>query len=135
MCLNQPVKNKGFGLPVAIFVITVLAMIVLAITRMDEASSLSFGQNFYSVKAFYAAESGAQIALSKRFSSSGVGVACANPIYTQTFTTVGLEGCSVAVSCDSKTVGGQNYYTFQSTGVCGAGDEQTKRTIEVRARD
>jgi len=145
MYLKSNTRNKGFGLPVAIFVITVLAMVVVAMTRMDEASSLSFGQNFYSVKAFYAAESGAQVALAKSFPAAGTPDACISNFYTRTFavggTNVpGLNGCSVSVSCTFKKINKlaaneKTFYTFISTATCGAGSEQTKRIIEVRARD
>ena len=47
---------------------------------------------------------------------------------------VGLEGCSVSVSCNATEVDTVDYYTFESAATCGAGYEQAQRSIEVRAR-
>ena len=135
--LNTRQKSQGFGLPVAIFIIVILSMIVASITQLEEASGVAFGQNLNSIRAFYAAESAAEIALARRFPADDVGAqACANNIYVDGSGLEGLNGCSVDVDCSIVTItSGGNYYTFISTASCGSGIDGAQRVIEVRAKD
>ena len=57
------IKQKGLGLPAAIFVITVLAVIITAMSSIQTRSGQSLSLQANSYRAFYAAESGAQLAL------------------------------------------------------------------------
>ncbi len=136
--LRSQHSQRGVGLPAAIFIITVLALITVAMTGLQENNGLSLGVNVNSQRAFFAAESGGQIALNKVFPPSGVGAttcsATLSTIYTGTFNSTGLNGCSTTATCISDTVGTQNYYTFTSTGSCGSGIDASTRVIEVRAR-
>lgn len=127
--------NQGFGLPAAIFVITVLAMIVAAITSLSESSSVAFGQDINSIKAFYAAESGAEIGLARKFSVTGVSTGCIVGIYSNNSGLTGLNGCSVTVDCSSVPVDGIDYYTLTSTATCGSGSDAAQRVVEVRAKE
>lgn len=125
-------KQQGIGLPVALFVITVLALIVVALTDLEESSGVSFSLDVNSMRAFYAAESGAQVGLNSLFPpGGGPGSACANVSFNSV---VGLSGCSASVSCTNVTVDAITYYTISSTGQCGAGLDMAERVIEVRAR-
>ncbi len=133
----SPNSNKihGFGLPAAIFIITVLAMIVAAITSLGESSSVAFGQDINSIKAFYAAESGAEIGLTKKFDVTGSPVGCGNNLYVDNSGLTGLNGCSVEVHCDTANAGGIEYYTLTSTATCGSGRDAAQREVEVRAKE
>ena len=128
-------SQKGVGLPATVFLIVIVALIVLALGELNTKSNLGFGQDFYSIKAFYAAESGAQVALNKVFMGEQ---ACGAGLVSVDFDTntnkAGLENCNVNVSCTASTVDSVDYYTFTSAAVCGAGYEQAQRSIEVRAR-
>lgn len=128
-------SQKGVGLPATVFLIVIVALIVLALGELNTKSNLGFGQDFYSVKAFYAAESGAQLALNKVFVGQQ---ACSAGIVSIDFDTTtnktGLESCNVSVACTQSTVDAIDYYTFTSAAVCGSGYEQAQRSIEVRAR-
>jgi MSHA biogenesis protein MshP len=132
----SPNSNKinGFGLPVAIFVITVLAMIVAAITSLSESSNVAFGQDINSIKAFYAAESGAEIGLARSFAVTGIPEPCAANIYVDNSGLTGLNGCSVTVDCSIATVDGIDYYTLTSAATCGSGRDAAQREVEVRAK-
>lgn len=133
--LLLPKNQQGVGLPATVFLIVIVALIVLALGELNTKSNLGFGQDFYSIKAFYAAESGAQLALNKVFVGEQ---ACGVGIVSIDFDTIsnktGLESCNVNVSCTASTVDSIAYYTFTSAAVCGAGYEQAQRSIEVRAR-
>lgn len=129
-------KQQGIGLPAAIFLITIMALIVVAMSELNESSALGFGQDLNSMKAFYAAESGAQVALNRVFNGDE---ACDNSLASIDFgTTPGLSGCSAVLTCSQVNVaatGGIQYRTFRSTATCGGGFEQATRSIEVRAHE
>lgn len=128
-----PERNKqaGLGLPTAIFVITVMALLAVMINRLVESNAQSSGEEILLIRAFYAAESGAQIGLNGLFPPDGGAASCpAGPVSLGAFTASGLQGCTAAVSCSSQSVDGENYYTVQSTGSCGP----VSRTIQVRAK-
>ncbi len=133
-------RQRGFGLPAAIFIITVLALMVVALNSLDEVSSVSFVQDINSQRAFYAAESGAQIGLNRLFPAGAPASTCANGYFAGVsldFTalgTTGLDNCSVRVSCAVDTVGGSNYYTLDSVGQCGGGADLAVRRLRVRAK-
>lgn len=123
-------KQRGVGLPVALFVITVLALIVVALTDLEETSGVSFSVDINSMRAFYAAESGAQLAVNSLFPPSGTPTVCASPAFSQ----IGLNGCNATVTCNLITVDSIDYHTIRSTGRCGSGIDQAERVIEVRVR-
>ncbi len=131
--LAFPAKPRGFGLPVAIFIITVMAFIAVAINELGEDNAQVIGANALSLRAFYAAESGANIALHRRFPPSDAALACtANFISNLTFD-AGLSQCQADVSCSSFVSGGKTIYRFTSTGVCGSGADQATRVVRVVA--
>ena len=122
-------RQQGIGLPATIFIIVILAMIVLAMSDLNDASSRSFVQGYQSQRAFYAAESGAQIGMNRIF--LGAGSCGASPI---NFNADGLNNCSAALSCSQVVVSSVTYYTVTSIGTCGTGDDMAQREIQVRAR-
>jgi len=127
--------QSGLGLPATIFLISILALIVVAMSELNQNSGLGFGQDFQSMKAFYAAESGAQIALNRVFVG---GAACNNSLADIDFDgsgdNPGLNACAAELSCVQLTVDAVQYYTFLSTATCGNGFEQARRSIQVHAR-
>lgn len=128
-------KQAGIGLPATVFLIVIVALIVLALGDLNTKSNIGFGQDFYSVKAFYAAESGAQIALNQVFMGNQACTASMTVIdFDSVADNTGLEACQVSVSCRQATVELIHYYTFMSSATCGGGYEQAQRSIEVRAR-
>lgn len=126
-------KQRGFGLPATIFIIVILAMIILAMSDLNQASSRAFSQDYQSQRAFYAAESGAQVALNRIFLG---GIACTDPMNSINFGdgVAGLAQCAVALECEPVLVSSVTYYTVTSTGTCGTGDDIAQRQIQVRAR-
>ncbi len=129
-------RQTGIGLPAALFVIVVLALVAVAITELERSSAESFSFNVLSQRAFYAAESGAQIGLNRLFPPGGAASDCNNSYFgvTQTFSQAGLQGCSVNVACRADTVGTETVYTLTATGQCGAGADSAIRIVEVRAK-
>lgn len=131
---NTRHRQGGVGLPLAIFIITVLALIVIGVTQLQQGTAESEIQDLQSTRAFYAAESGAQAALALLFPVSGSAAACNASLYQQTFTTGGLATCQVEVACSDQQLGADTYYTLRSEGTCGQGTDKARRIIEVEAR-
>ena len=130
-------KQQGFGLPAAIFVVTILALIIAATSNIQRNSAEGMTLQIQSSRAFYSAESGIQVALNLLLPPDGsAGRSCATSpfFYQRNFTAAGLGNCSASVVCSSVTVNSETYYTLSSTGVCGTGIDRAQRQIEVRAK-
>jgi len=128
-------KQSGAGLPVAIFIITVLAFLVIGMAQLQESSGKSVSLQIQSQRALLAAESGAQVALAELLSQSDSSpLSCgAAPIDTVDFETGGLAACFSELSC-SEVGGMTGSILIVSKGACGAGADVAKRSVEVRMR-
>lgn len=125
-------KQAGAGLPVAIFIITVLALLVLGMAQQQESSGKAISLQIQSQRAFFAAESGAQIGVHRILSQldSGAGASC--PANIGNFGSAsGLSSCSVEYVCESAPGG---IFTLVSVGTCGSGPDGAERTVEVRVQ-
>ncbi len=127
-------RQQGLGLPAAIFVITLLSVIVVGVNYLVSGNSRSFQNEINLTRAFFAAESGAGFALNGIYPPedySGYSApTCAgegSPV-TYEFENDGLGYCSAEVFCAAVTVGGDDYLTIQSTGTC----DEVSRTVQVR---
>ena len=129
-------RQSGAGLPIAIFVITALALIVTSMAQQQESAGAAISQQILSQRAFYAAESGAQAAVTEALYGSG----CGSVPGSLSFTQAGLNACSANLSCSevqadiSGSPALESVYTLVSVGQCGAGAEAASRTVEVRVR-
>ncbi len=123
--------QAGIGLPAAIFIITVMALIAVAINLLVRQNAETFEEEVNLSRAFYAAESGAGFMMNRTFPpeeySAYAGTNCAARTYT--FAAPGLVQCTATVTCSTKNDGGKEYHTIESTGSCG----DVERTIQVRA--
>lgn len=128
-----PAKARGLGLPMAIFIITVMAFVAVAINQLGEDNARITGVNALSMRAFYAAESGANLALNALFPPVGTPDACAVGLVNRNFTQAGLSQCNVVVDCALKTAPGITTYELISTGTCGSGSEAATRVVRVVA--
>lgn len=129
---NVFIKHKnqtGLGLPAAIFIITIMSLIAVAVNRINESTSQSFSQNVLSARAFYAAESGAQ--LRTQAALSGPTCSCGSDV-TYQFTVVGLASCQATTVCTSFIANTETYCTILSAGSCDGGNGV--REIEVRIK-
>jgi len=133
-------KQQGIGLPATVFIIVILALIVAAMGDLTESSNLGFGQDYQSMRAFYAAESGAQIALNRVFVGKQTCGALVNIDFGFNLAGAvvadnpGLDNCVAQISCSESIVVAETYYIFSSNAVCGSGFDQARRSIEVRAK-
>lgn len=128
----SPQRQSGAGLPIALFIITVLALLVFGMAQLQQSSGEAVSLQIQSQRAFFAAESGAQTGAQQILSQLQGGGAASCPADITNFGTGGgLASCSVEFVCDA-TAGG--VFTLSSIGRCGAGMDRAERTIEVRLR-
>ncbi|SOB76709.1 MSHA biogenesis protein MshP [Marinobacter sp. LV10R510-11A] len=134
---HSPKKQQGAGLPIALFIITVLALLVVGMAQLQERSGQAVSLQIQSQRAFFAAESGAQVAVTEALRGASCSSVSTSPL---SFSASGLNGCQVTSSCNSVDVdidgdsADETVYTLSSIGQCGSGVEQVYRTVEVRAR-
>jgi MSHA biogenesis protein MshP len=138
MCLrNQLQKQTGAGLPVALFIVTVLSLIVLSMSQLQESSGNAISLQIQSQRAFFAAESGAQVGVAKTLASEDCSVVHGERM---SFTNDGLQNCQSDLSCSSEEfdIEGdslpEKVFTVTSIGQCGSGQDAASRTVEVRVR-
>lgn len=135
MCLKRNFNNRqsGLGLPSALFLILVMVLIVAAINQMNETNAAAYGREWLSMRAFYAAETGAQLSAVYQLSSETEPSCDSNFVNNLNLTSTGLSECSVDVDCLQQTTdAGIVYYTLTSTGTCGGGADTATRVIQVR---
>lgn len=147
MCLNQlehkqglrphPKKQQGAAsLPVFIIIIVIMGLLGASLANLTATSNVTIGNEMLNLRAFYAAESGAQTTMASLFPLGG-GPAVCPAVLAITFPPGGNLGrCSANVTCASTPVGAQTFYTVNSTGRCGTagGTEEATRQIQVGAR-
>ena len=130
--------QRGIGVPAAVFVITILALLAVAINKLVSQNSETFQEEVLLTRAFYAAESGAGFALNALFPpeefplyQNGVAptaICDAGPREYE-LTVDGLGGCEISVTCEvDAAVDDVEYYTITSVGTCA----DVTRTVQVR---
>jgi MSHA biogenesis protein MshP len=155
---SLPKKQQGFLIPLAIFVLVVMSLFALVLTRNTIQTSTSAVLEMVSVQAFYAAETGAQRGMQNLFypdasSRQAVDARCVALSATYLLTVTGLKNCSVPVTCrcvyadntgcapataaNYSTAASpeklKSFYTLSSLGTCGNGTLRAVRTIEAGA--
>lgn len=155
ICRHQ----RGFLLPLALFILVVMGVLALTISRTATQANTSTIQEFTNIQSFYAAESGAQRGMQALFLSistrQSTDQACADMAINNNFAGVnGLQMCTATVTCvcryqnssacahgtaanyePTSPVGvTKSFYTIRSVGTCGPADYyRAERTIEVGA--
>lgn len=140
-CMAPVNRQRGFLIPLALFIVVVMGFLALALTRTSTQTGLASAQELMSVQAFYAAESGAQRGMNKLFPPGAIDRAGVNGRCTSGFTETlnfpgvqGLSACSAEISCvcmSCNPTDATSFYTITSVGSCGAGVVSAERTIRV----
>lgn len=125
--------QHGFSLPVAIFILVIMALLGAGIVSIMQSSQESTATEVLSTRAFFAAESGAQVALGQLFDLSGGAVNCAASYPAIDFNATGLGGCSASATCSSSGIGTKTYFTITSTGSCNVSGYSAVREIQIMA--
>ena len=126
-------KQRGLGLPTALFIILVMILVVAGINQINEMNASAYGREWLSMRAFYAAESGAQSAAVHALNSGQSMPTCdAAFIVNVTPNVIGLQDCTINVTCENHVIASETFYTFTSTGQCGTGPDAATRIVQVR---
>jgi MSHA biogenesis protein MshP len=125
--------QSGIGLPAAIFVITLMAVIAVAVNQLLSQNAQTFEEELNLTRAFYAAESGAGFVMNtvfppEEYSAYATTAECIATERDYNFIVDGLNQCSAAVTCTPVTIGTTTYATIQSEGTCG----DVERTVQIR---
>lgn len=133
-------RQRGFLMPLAIFIIVIMAGFGIVMARTTAQSNTSVLQTAISVQAFYAADSGAQWGLNRLFYQSvpltraGVDAACAGLTGASVaFAVPGLSGCNTQLQCTlaNDPANTTSYYQVTSSAVCGTAPVVAERTVQV----
>ncbi len=129
-------RQRGSALIVGIFVITVMFLLAAALIRISSDGDEALTLEVWGTRALAAANSGADVAMSKLFPLDGGASSCANvPAAWSVPNVIGFHGCAVNLSCNAFMVDGVTQYRIVSTAVCQSADLRVSRTVEVTARD
>lgn len=128
-----PGSQRGSMLVIALFVIIVLGLLGLTMTRLLSSTSETIIHEVLGQRAINAAKSGIECAVAAKF-----GAGCSNPVAKNLSGVTGLESCSYSVAeTPPKTItdGGKifTYLTFTGTGQCTAGEINVTRFVYVDA--
>lgn len=130
-------KQGGAMLVVAIFIIVVMTLLGLAMTRLISASSDTVIYEVYGLRALNAAQTGAQHMVAEAFALDG-STTCSGSVQRDLSAIAGLEACRFEASCAQATftqpTGQVVYYRFSSTGTCAAGDIIASRQVAIEAK-
>jgi len=131
-------SQQGFLIPLALFILVVMGVLALTISRTSMQTSASAIQEFTNIQAFYAAETGAQRGMQRLFFNSNmrridVDARCAGWSQIYNFTSDGLKACNAQVNCAFVIDAGniRSFYTITSAGSCGTDQYRAVRTIQV----
>tara|TARA_R110002167_G_scaffold70453_4_gene198717 strand:+ start:26390 stop:26827 length:438 start_codon:yes stop_codon:yes gene_type:complete len=133
--ITSPRSQRGIGIPAALFVITLFALLAVAINLLQEQNAETYEEQVNLTRAFYAAESGAGIAMNsifppEEFPQYNADAECAAGPREYVFTIPGLNECTATVSCTvDATVSSVEYYTIVSEGSCNG----VNRKVQIRS--
>ncbi|MFT7558716.1 MAG: MSHA biogenesis protein MshP [Flavobacteriales bacterium] len=142
--LNRQAINKsgqkGFLVPLALFLLVGLAALAIAVARINSQAGGSSIREAISTQAFFAAESGAQYTMNQLyFPVNDRAIADARCLSLNgerlNFDTPGLNNCFARFSCSS-SINVENtisYYRVQSDGECGGGEYVAQRSVRISA--
>ena len=139
-------QQSGYLMPLAAFILVVMGLAAVALTRSTSQTAISVSQEAITLQAFYAAETGAQMGMNNLFYDTGAVLIRADTdarcnnlnIANQPLATVGLNNCQVSTNCVATVVppapdDTTSFYTITSTGNCGSGEVTSTRTVQVSA--
>lgn len=132
------VKQQGSMLVIAVFILVVMGLLVLRLSRLLSGSSEAVAIEVLGTRAFFAAQSGMEIGLQQLF-PLGASADCSAVTTELSFSSDspdmnGLIGCSVSLSCTSSTSSENpavTHYLLETAGQCNSGDTQTSRTLKM----
>nr|WP_086938851.1 hypothetical protein [Thaumasiovibrio occultus] len=136
-----PRQQQGSVLLVVIFVMVVMSLFAVALTRIGVSSQDTTTVEVLGARAWLAAHSGNEVAMNLLFpvDSNAANVSlCPSETPTPMAVNIsGLSGCSVNVLCAQYNVDTPEvrYFQLTSTGACGSSDHRVSRVQELMAKE
>lgn len=129
-------KQRGSALMVAIFVMTVMAVMAAAMIRIDWSGQTTTTREVLATRAWFAAHSGNEYLLSRLFP---LGQTTADAQVCQGQPISGLDATlfqcrSLTLRCETRQVGPHKQYYLTATATCGSGEMSVTRTQETWAK-
>ncbi|MCW8901623.1 MAG: hypothetical protein OQK75_03455 [Gammaproteobacteria bacterium] len=129
------VKQKGFAIVSAIFLIVVLAFLGVSMARILTSGQQAINQDISSLQAYYAGRSALQWSMYQSIlADAGTITLTNNDKYTLTFSNAGLNNTTAEIEFNINTVLGNNFYNISAMADFGtAGNpEFSRRNVEIR---
>ena len=142
---SDPGRQCGFLIPLAAFILVAISLLAATIMRTSSQVALAATLEAVSMQAFYAAESGAQAAMSELFGNNDpratVDTNCSANVQDQVFNVTGLQNCAATGTCvctdesnnPCPAAGVYSFYVISSSATCGSAAMTSTRTIQVSA--
>ena len=119
-------KQQGFSIVSAIFLIVIMALLAVGMTRILSTGTQSVSQENTSLKAYLAARSGLEWGMYQAVYGAPV-----SPTFN--FNNSGLQNTSVTLTMNNNPVLGENYFTIRATGMYNtASPEAAQRILELK---
>ncbi|WP_115720049.1 type II secretory pathway component [Gallaecimonas mangrovi] len=131
-------RQGGSALAVAVFIIVVMALLVAGLAALLNRQSGTVVYEVWGTRAYLAAESGLQGGLVRLYPLNGSGLSSCFSSYQQAFSSSGLNGCSVTVSCtlaSSSDADMPKVARVRSQASCQTGRITTGRTLSVEVSE
>ncbi|WP_251877308.1 MSHA biogenesis protein MshP [Grimontia kaedaensis] len=132
-------RQKGSMLIIAVFAMTALAALGAALMQITTSQSDTTTREVLGTRAWLAANSGTEMAMARLFplakdANNLPAATCSEAPVVTTFSSAGLRGCSVSVTCETIDAGEFVQYHVESKGQCGSSAHQVVRVQESWAR-
>ncbi|RTE86379.1 MULTISPECIES: pilus assembly PilX N-terminal domain-containing protein [Gammaproteobacteria] len=128
-------KQQGSALVVAIFIIVVLSVVGIALTRVINDAAQGVVAEVYGARAYHAAASGIEVFMADElFPPNDDTPNCVAQSYT--FNIDGLDNCEANVTCSEFPLPGDfsgTHFQVESVGVCDIGDSRYSRQLAIEA--
>lgn len=131
-------------MPAAAFIIVVMGLLAAAMGRIGSQTSVATVQEQVSIQAFYAAESGAQFAMTRLFfdatgavTRTTAGTQCASLTGSSlSLNTTGMQNCQVDLSCQESAdpANTVSFFHIDAAANCGSSPLNASRHVRVSAQ-
>lgn len=129
------VKQKGFAIVGAIFLIVILAFLGVSMSRIFTSGQQAINQDISSLQSYFAGQSGLQWGMYQTIlAKAGTITLDNNDKYSVTFSNAGLNNTTAEVTFIKTTTLGTDYYKITTTSNYGAAGnpEFSSRDLELR---
>lgn len=141
MYCNYYTKQRGSGLMIVLFVIVVMGLMAIAMTKIGASSQTMTTKEVLGTRAWFSAYSANEVLLTKLFPLGDPLIS--KPMACKKYSDVDIkmmmqplqQGCKITtINCIAAIINKTNEYKLISTATCGSGKVTMTRTQEVWAK-